>query len=119
MLALLKSLAEALRLYLLVQAQRGKWDLQNDITERLHDDFAEIRRLRSSGSMLDRELADRLLREVEARNRLANDIRSVLAGVPVWEASCVDGGNVRTGDGRDMVQPKDPRGTSGPADGRP
>lgn len=78
MLALLQSLAEALRLYLVVKAYRARWDLENDITDKLKADDDEIRRLRDSTSLADRDESDRLLRVREARAGLALDFRTAV-----------------------------------------
>lgn len=76
MLALLQSLAEALRLYLTIRAYRARWDLENDIEDKTKADDDEIRRLRDSTLLADRDESDRLLRLRESRNGFAVDFRA-------------------------------------------
>jgi hypothetical protein len=76
MLALLTSLAKALELYLTIKAYRAGYDLENDIEAKQQETNDEIRELRDSTSLADRDRADRLLSVRESRNGLAHDIRS-------------------------------------------
>lgn len=79
MLALLQSIAEALRLWLLVRAERARWDLEKDIDAELDALERAIGVLRDSGDPLDREHADRLLQRRVARQGAADSLRARLA----------------------------------------
>lgn len=89
MLALLQSLLESLRLFLVIKAYRARWDLENDIDEDIDSKEREIERLRSSGASADRAAADRLLQRLSARNALAYSLRSEI----YRPAEGKDGGN--------------------------
>ena len=105
MLALLQSLAEALRLYLVVQAYRARWDLERDVDNELRDLRHEIETLRSSTSLADRDESERLRLQLEARNGLALDLRTSVNRAAEGPASPDAGRGVPPNGNGNLAQP--------------
>lgn len=113
MIALLKSLAEAARLYLTIRTIRASWDLTNDIESRYHSDYEKLRNLRDSPHASDRDDAIRLLDSMAARAGIATRLKSALDS-----ANTADSADSRRADStkpdRNMAQPPESNGTARP-----